>query len=57
MEKQSTNSLDTCQKSDNWKLEEIGINPRTTSDLMHYFDENELKYLKLQKSLFLTDCI
>lgn len=44
MEKQSTNSLDTCQKPDNWKLEEIGFNPRTTSDLMLYFDENELKY-------------
>lgn len=44
MEKQGTNSLDTCQKSDNWKLEETGFNPRTTSDLMFYFDGNELKY-------------
>lgn len=44
MEKQSTNSLDACQKSDNWKPEEIGFNRRTTSDLMLYFDENKLKY-------------
>lgn len=44
MEKQSTISLDACQKSDTWKLEEIGFNPRTTSDLMLYFDETELKY-------------